>query len=148
MKANFKKIKSDIDFNQSINKLINDTIFLAAQIGVKEIKTGIDTSTDIKGRPFKPLAPSTIKQKRKKGQPTKPLIATGMMRRLPPVKGKKGKSTISVSNQRTDISQYHDQGGSKAGRPPKREWFGLSKAAIKKIDKMFKSKLVKLYSRL
>ena len=147
MDYKIKKIKSDIEFEQSIDKLINDTIFLAAQIGVKEIKTGIDTSTDIKGRAFKPLAPSTIKQKRKKGQPTKPLIATGMMRRLPPVKGKKGKSTISVANQRTDISQYHDQGG-KAGRPPKREWFGLSKAAIKKIDKMFKSKLVKLFSRL
>ena len=144
MDYKIKKIKSDIEFEQSIDKLINDTIFLAAQIGVKEIKTGIDTSTDIKGRAFKPLAPSTIKQKRKKGQPTKPLIATGMMRRLPPVKGKKGKSTISVANQRTDISQYHDQGIGQA----KREWFGLTKSAEKKIDKMFKSKLVKLYSRL
>ncbi len=148
MKANFKKIKSDIDFNQSINKLINDTIFLAAQIGVKEIKTGLDTSTDIKGKPFKKLAPSTIRQKLKKGQPTKPLIATGMMRRLPPVKGKSGKSTISVAMKRNDVAQYHDQGGTKAGQPPKREWFGLTKEAKKKIDKMFKSKLVKLYSRL
>ena len=148
MDYKLKKIKSDIEFEQSIDKLINDTIFLAAQIGVKEIKKGIDTSTDIKGRAFKRLAPSTIKQKKKKGQPTKPLIATGMMRRLPPVKGKSGKSTISVANKRTDVSQYHDQGGSTAGQPPKREWFGLTKAAEKKIDKMFKSKLVKLYSRL
>ena len=148
MDYKLKKIKSDIEFEQSIDKLINDTIFLAAQIGVKEIKKGIDKSTDIKGKAFKPLAASTIKQKRKKGQPTKPLIATGMMRRLPPVKGKSGKSTISVANKRTDVSQYHDQGGSTAGQPPKREWFGLTKAAEKKIDKMFKSKLVKLYSRL
>ena len=148
MDYKLKKIKSDIDFEQNIKKLINDTIFLAAQIGVKEIKKGLDTSTDIKGRAFERLAPSTIKQKKKKGQPTKPLIATGMMRKLPPVKGKSGKSTISVANQRRDISQYHDQGGSKAGRPPQREWFGLSKAAEKKINKMFKSKLVKLYSRL
>ena len=148
MDYKLKKIKSDIEFEQNINKLIKEVIILAAQIGVKEIKTGLDKSTDIKGKKFKPLAPSTIKQKKKKGQPTKPLIATGMMRRLPPVVTKSGKSTISVAKKRTDISQYHDQGGSKAGRPPQREWFGLSKAAIKKIDKMFKSKLVKLYSRL
>ena len=148
MKVRFRKIKDDIDFKQNIKKLINDSVFLSAQIGVKEIKKGIDKSTDIKGKAFKPLAASTIKQKRKKGQPTKPLIATGMMRRLPPVKGKSGKSTISVANKRTDVSQYHDQGGSTAGQPPKREWFGLTKAAEKKIDKMFKSKLVKLYSRL
>ena len=148
MKVKFRKIKDDIDFQQNIKKLIDDAVFLSAQIGVKEIKKGLDTSTDIKGRKFKPLAASTIKQKRKKGQPTKPLIATGMMRRLPPVKGKSGKSTVSVANKRTDISQYHDQGGSTAGQPPKREWFGLTKAAEKKIDKMFKSKLVKLYSRL
>ncbi len=148
MKVKFKKIKDDIDFEQNIKKLIDDVVFLSAQIGVKEIKKGLDSSKDIKGRPFKKLAPSTIKQKLKKGQPTKPLIATGMMRRLPPVKGKSGKSTISVANKRTDVSQYHDQGGTKAGRPPKREWFGLTKTAEKKIDKMFKSKLVKLYSRL
>ena len=144
MKVKFRKIKDDIDFEQNIKKLIDDAVFLSAQIGVKEIKKGLDTSTDIKGRKFEALAPSTIKQKRKKGQPTKPLIATGMMRKLPPVKGKSGKSTISVANQRTDISQYHDQGIGQA----KREWFGLTKSAEKKIDKMFKSKLVKLYSRL
>ena len=56
-----------------------------------------------------------------------------MMRRLPPVKGKSGKSTISVANKRTDVSQYHDQGGTKAGQPPKREWFGISEVALDKI---------------
>ena len=135
MKVRFRKIKDDIDFKQNIKKLINDSVFLSAQIGVKEIKKGIDKSTDIKGKAFKPLAASTIKQKRKKGQPTKPLIATGMMRRLPPVKGKSGKSTISVAKKRTDVSQYHDQGGSTAGQPPKREWFGLTKAAEKRLIK-------------
>ncbi len=148
MEAKFKKIKSDIDFNQNIKKIINDAVFLSAQIGVKEIKKGIDTSKDIKGRPFEKLSPSTIKQKKKKGQSLKPLIATGMMRKLPPVKGKSGKSTISVANKRTDVSQYHDQGGSTSGQPPQREWFGLTKKALQNIDKMFKSKLIKLYSRL
>tara|TARA_R100000773_G_C4207894_1_gene108224 strand:- start:670 stop:1116 length:447 start_codon:yes stop_codon:yes gene_type:complete len=148
LEANFKKIKSDIDFKQNINKLIDDAVFLAAQINVKEIKSGIDRSTGPKGKKFKKLAPSTIKQKRKKGQPLKPLIATGMMRKLPPVKGKKGKTTISVAKQRVEIGGYHDQGGKQAGRPPQREWFDIYKTALPKIEKMLKSKLIKLYSRL
>ena len=71
-----------------------------------------------------------------------------MMRKLPPVKGKKGKTSISVAKQRVEIGGYHDQGGTKGGRPPKREWFDIYKTAIPKIEKMFKSKLIKLYSRL
>ena len=67
---------------------------------------------------------------------------------IPKCKKESGKSTISVAMKRNDVAQYHDQGGTKAGQPPKREWFGLTKEAKKKIDKMFKSKLVKLYSRL
>ena len=50
MKVKFRKIKDDIDFEQNIKKLIDDAVFLSAQIGVKEIKKGLDTSTDIKGR--------------------------------------------------------------------------------------------------
>ena len=49
MDYKLKKIKSDIEFEQNINKLIKEVIILAAQIGVKEIKTGLDKSTDIKG---------------------------------------------------------------------------------------------------
>jgi hypothetical protein len=148
LEANFKKIKSDIDFKQNIKKLIDDAVFLAAQINVKEIKSGLDRSTGPKGKKFAKLAPSTIKQKRKKGQPLKPLIATGMMRKLPPVKGKKGKTSISVAKQRVEIGGYHDQGGKQTGRPPQREWFDIYKTALPKIEKMLKSKLIKLYSRL
>ena len=145
MKVKFRKIKDDIDFEQNIKKLIDDAVFLSAQIGVKEIKKGLDTSTDIKGRKFEALAPSTIKQKRKKGQPTKPLIATGMMRKLPPVKGKSGKSTISLANQRVKIAQYHEQG---AGNLPKREFFDIYPQTYRKIERMLKKKLIKLFSKL
>ena len=65
-----------------------------------------------------------------------------------PVKGKKGKTTISVAKQRVEIGGYHDQGGKQAGRPPQREWFDIYKTALPKIEKMLKSKLIKLYSRL
>jgi hypothetical protein len=41
LEAKFRKIKSDIDFNQNIKKIINDAVFLAAQINVKEIKSGL-----------------------------------------------------------------------------------------------------------
>ena len=145
MKVKFKNIKDDIDFEQNIKKLIDDVVFLSAQIGVKEIKKGLDSSKDIKGRPFKKLAPSTIKQKLKKGQPTKPLIATGMMRRLPPIKNKSGKSTISLANQRVKIAQYHEQG---AGNLPKREFFDIYPQTYRKIERMLKKKLIKLFSKL
>ena len=71
-----------------------------------------------------------------------------MMRKLPPVQGKKGETTISVAKQRVEIGGYHDQGGKTTGRPPQREWFDIYKTAIPKIEKMLKSKLIKLYSRL
>mgnify|MGYP003638653697 CR=1 FL=1 len=144
MEAKFRKIKSDIDFNQNIKKIINDAVFLAAQINVKEIKSGLDTSKGPKGSIPKVKA-STARQKRKKGQPIKPLIATGMMRRLPPVKGKSGKSTISLANKRVKIAQYHEQG---AGNLPKREFFDIYPSAVRKAERMFKKLLVKLYKKL
>ena len=49
MKAKFKKVKEQIDFEQNINKLIDKAIILAAQINVKEIKSGLDTSQGPKG---------------------------------------------------------------------------------------------------
>ena len=147
MEAKLKKIKSQIDFNQNINKLIDEATFEAAQINVKEIKSGLDTSKGPKGS-FKKLKLSTAKQKRKKGQPLKPLIATGMMRRLPPVKQKSGNSIVSVAKKRAKIAQYHDKGGSKRGQPPQREWFDIYPSAERKIIRMLKKKLVKLYSRL
>ena len=131
-------------FNQNINKLIDEATFLAAQINVKEIKRGLDTSTGPKGS-FKKLKLSTAKQKRKKGQPLKPLIATGMMRRLPPVKTKRGKSVVGIAKKRIKIAQYHDQG---TKHLPQREWFDIYPSAERKIIRMLKKKLVRLYKRL
>ncbi len=144
MKAKFRKVKEQIDFEQNINKLIDKAIILAAQINVKDIKSGLDSSQGPKGA-IKKVKASTAKQKRKKGQPIKPLVATGMMRRLPPIKNKSGKSTISLANQRVKIAQYHEQG---AGNLPKREFFDIYPQTYRKIERMLKKKLIKLFSKL
>lgn len=144
MEAKFRQTKEQIDFEQKLNKFIDRAIFLAAQIGVKEIKSGLDTSKGPKG-PIQKVKLSTAKQKKKKGQPLKPLVATGMMRRLPPVKNKKGVSTISVANKRAEIAQYHDKGTKNL---PKREWFDIYPSAERKIERMFKKELVKLFAKL
>lgn len=148
MEANFKKTKEQIDFEQDIQKLIDESLFLAAQINAKDIKSGLDTSTGPKGK-LKRVRLSTAKQKRKKGQPLKPLIATGMMRRLPPVKPtKKGVAQVKVADKRAKIAQWHDQGGDVKGRPPKREWFDIYPKTERKIIRMLKKNLVKLFSKL
>ena len=144
MKAKFRKVKEQIDFEQNINKLIDKAIILAAQINVKDIKSGLDSSQGPKGA-IKKVKASTAKQKRKKGQPIKPLVATGMMRRLPPIKNKSGKSTISLANQRVKIAQYHEQG---AGNLPKREFFDIYTQTYRKIERMLMKKLIKLFSKL
>ena len=113
-------------------------------INVKDIKSGLDSSQGPKGA-IKKVKASTAKQKRKKGQPIKPLVATGMMRRLPPIKNKSGKSTISLANQRVKIAQYHEQG---AGNLPKREFFDIYPQTYRKIERMLKKKLIKLFSKL
>ena len=68
-----------------------------------------------------------------------------MMRRLPPVKGKSGKSTISLANKRVKIAQYHEQG---AGSLPKREFFDIYPSGVRKIERMLKKLLEKLYKKL
>tara|TARA_Y100000356_G_C11024984_1_gene165430 strand:+ start:79 stop:513 length:435 start_codon:yes stop_codon:yes gene_type:complete len=144
LNADFKKVESQIDFEQNIKKLIDEAVFLAAQINVKEIKSGLDTSTGPKG-PIKKVKAKTARQKRKKGFPIKPLVRTGMMRRLPPVKGKSGKSTISLAKKRVDVAQYHEKG---AGNLPKREFFDIYPSAERKIERMLKKRLVKLFKKL
>ena len=67
IEVKLKKIKTQIDFQQNVNKLIKEAVFEAAQINVKDIKRGLDTSKGPRG-PIKRLKPSTIRLKRKKGQ--------------------------------------------------------------------------------
>ena len=127
--------------------MIDRVIFLSAQISQKEIKSGLDTSIGPRG-PLKKLKLSTAKQKQRKGYPLKPLIATGTMRNLPPVKPtKNSKTQVKVARSRAEIAQYHDQGG-RNNRPPKREWFDIYPSALKKIERLLKKELVKLYKRL
>ncbi len=146
MEVKYKQIKNEIDFKKAIKSLINESLFEAAQINVKDIKQGLDTSQGPRVAITK-LKNSTIKAKRKKGylKPSTPLIATGMMRRLPPVKMKGNKAIISIANKRAEIAQYHERG---AGRLPKREFFDIYPQTLMKINKMLQTKLVQLYRRL
>ena len=71
-----------------------------------------------------------------------------MMRRLPPIKVSQDKVTISVANKRAKIAQYHDKGGSTQKNPPKRPWFDIYPETIRKVNRLVKKRLVKLYARL
>lgn len=149
MDAEFKVIKNQIQLKQHLNALTNKILIDAAQINVKDIKKGLDQGKGPKGK-FQKLRAQTVKKKAIKGYktPSKPLIATGMMRRLPPIKISDNKVTISVARKRGKIAQYHDQGGSTGKNPPKRPWFDIYPETIKKVNRLIKKRLVKLYARL
>ena len=130
----------DVVFGKKFRKII-------AQIIVKGIKDGINISQDIKGRPFKKLKASTVRAKRAKGQPTKPLIATGVMKKLPPVKNLSKHAQIEVAQSRSSIGMYHNEGGSVKGRPPKREWYGVTEKAKENIRRAIGKKVVQVLKK-
>ena len=137
---NLKKI--NFDLSREINR--------AAQAIVKDHDNRLNYGQGVDGKMMTRLQPSTIKSKRLKGyrKPRVPLYATGTMKNIRIDKKatpRDQEARLTPPKSRIEIGAYHQKGSSML---PQREWFGLSKAAIKKIDKMFKSKLVKLYSRL
>ena len=123
-----------------VARLLNDM----ADTAVNQIYNDTQQGKDIDGRKFKKLKVSTARAKRKKGQPVKPLIATGLMSRVH--KSKKASSVslraeVSVAKARDDIAEYHNEG---EGNLPKREFFGVGKPLESKLDKVVKLKLEKL----
>ena len=124
---------------------LHNEVNIVADIIKLDIINGVRQGTDINGSPFQPLAESTIRQKRKKGKPDAPLIATGQMHEvyIKP-RAKKGKEIAGVQVpkgrdgvNRIVVGDIHNKG---IGLP-KREWFGISKTALKKIDKSLKLRL-------
>ena len=130
------------------NKLdLSDEVNIAAQMIVLDIRTGIEKNKDIDGNTFAKLAPSTIKAKRAKGYPLKPLWAKGMMKEVyvkPLATRRKPQAKIQVPKGRDGVNRIpvgviHNIGEGL----PKREWYGVGKRVLKKLRKEMKMRLNK-----
>ena len=145
-----KKIREEFDFNNipKIHQLVNNV----AGMIIVDIKQSVAKGVDLNGSKFKALKPSTIRAKRKKGSstPQKPLMDTHRMVGRGGAGGSQtgmdftggtgiylkgatrgnNKANIRISADREDIARIHNEG---EGDMPKREWFGVSKRAIKKL---------------
>ena len=126
------------DVSQDINEM--------AKLLVREIKFGLNTKTDVNDRKFKRLKLATVKSKKRKGyaQPSTPLIATGRMREIY-FKKKSTKTNlraiISPAQDRVIIGYLHNIG---EGVLPQRKWFGISENAHKRMQRVWKLRLVEL----
>ena len=141
VKIKTKKFSVDL-VNKKVATLINDM----ADMFVGQTKTGVEKGTDVDGRSFRSLKPSTIKQKRKRGyrKPTKPLLASGKMANVK--RTRKASSSnllaeVDVNPSMRDIAEYHNQG---AGNLPQRLWFGIGTKVKSRFDKFLKARVRKL----
>lgn len=136
-------VKWDKDLDQVFGKRFRKIV---SQVIVKGIKDGLQAGKDINGKRFKKLKSSTVKAKRKAkyATPSKPLIAEGIMKKLPPVTHKRKHSEINVAKSRSSIAMYHNEGGTKTNQPPKREWYGVTKDAKKNISRAIGKKVVQI----
>ena len=124
---------------------LHNEVNIIADIIKLDIINGVRQGTDINGSPFQPLAESTLRQKRRKGQPDAPLIAKGQMNVVyTKPRATKGKEIAGIQVpkgrdgvNRIVVGDIHNKG---IGLP-KREWFGISKTALKKLDKSLKLRL-------
>ena len=140
MEVEFRKITNEIDFKKEIKSLIKQSLFEAAQINVKDIKSGLDTSQGPRGA-IKKVKASTARQKRKKGYPIKPLVASGKMRNSVKSKITKDGGNVEIGGKMGKIGQYHDKG---SGHLPKREWFDIYPNTVRKLDRAFRKMLARL----
>ena len=136
------KNKGKIDWDKDLDKVFGKKFRgIVAQVIVKGIKDGLNASKDIKGRAFKKLKTKTVRDKVKKGFTTKPLIRTGVMKKLPPVKNKMKHAEISTAKSRSSIAMYHNEGGKHL---PQRQWYGVSEDAKIDISRAVAKKVVQI----
>jgi len=134
------------EINMSAGHIVND---IAKRVGQKK---------DIDGRPFQPLLPATVKQKKTDpdavGQFAEyPLIRTGALtgalgfggsyikKRATP---RDQEAIITAPNKKAPYGQYHQSGG---GSLPQRKWFGVSREAEKEIKKNMKRRLSRILAK-
>jgi hypothetical protein len=139
---NFDLNKISLDFTKELN--------LSGGMVIKDIVKKNQSGLDINGSTIKPLRPNTIAAKRG-SDPSRALYDTGRMIGRGSVKGvggrgpylsKKAKktdqeTTVSVAKDRESIGVYHNEGMGL----PKREWFGISKDAIRDIIRMIELRI-------
>ena len=139
--------KGDVEWHKkipNIKKVFSAKFHgIVAQMIVKDVKEGLNTSKGTGGGMLKKLKVSTVRQKKKKGHTSKPLIATGTMRKLPPVKITSEGAEIAVAKSRSSIAMYHNEG---IGQP-KREFFTISKRVLKKINRAIGKKVVHILKK-
>ena len=134
-KFNLRRIKFDL------HKELNKGGFIIRQDHIDRLDRGLG----VDGRGMKPLAPGTIQAK---GH-DQILVDTDKMRRLNVKKATPQKQLVEIApgDKRKypntnltakDIGGFHQAGGR---RLPKREWFGISKTAEKRVIKMVESKI-------
>lgn len=148
-KFDLKKIT--LDLHKELN--------LAGGMIIKDIVNKNQSGLDINGNKIKPLAASTVAAKTKKGSsdPRRALYDTGRMLGRGSVKGTGGRgpyiskrakkmdqeSHVSIAKDREDIGAKHNEGRG----VPKREWFGISKKAIKDIVRMVELRIEDMIRR-
>lgn len=114
-----------------IMNMVNDM----ADAGIDQIFNDVNNGKDFNGKQLKPLKPSTIKQKRKKGysKPSSPLIATGRMTSIQRTKTATRanlEAHINVPEDMQTIAGYHNKGKG----VPKRKFFGVGKALTARVQ--------------
>ena len=132
------------DFDWDVSEAVNDM----ADIVISEIRSGLETKTDVNGKKFKRLKLATVKSKKRKGyaQPSTPLIATGRMKAIHLKKEAtktNPRAIISPAGDRVLIGYYHNQ-GEPINNLPQRKWFGISDKAHKRMQRVWKLRLVEL----
>ncbi len=137
---NFDLSKIKLDLSRELNQGID--------IVAENIEEGIDNSQQF-GAVFEKNEKSTLDQKRRKGQGSKPLIATGLLKdESKMVKTKattaKQEATLLPHPDREDVALWNDQG---TDNIPARPHWGISTRADDKIDKIIDKKIRKAIDR-
>lgn len=155
------KSKRNYSFNRAakfVIKTVSETLNDMARFQNEQIQTGIDTSTDIKGRKFTPLSKkSTLPIRNRKGQGFTPLD------RMKSARQKKLRNTRIIPASNTNLASrilmltnygvFHNEGFIATGflkkpkQVPKREWFGITKEMQpggKQYEKFVKFTLFKI----
>ncbi len=131
---------AEFDIGKFADKLASNfpsIINFAADIIVLDIIRGINTSKDIRNKPFKSLKPATIKQKQRLGvsHPNRPLERTGAMKAVY-VKSRATRKKLRAIVTMPNRAEY----GIYPNRPGRYErfWFGVSPRAEKIFDTKLK----------
>lgn len=110
-----------------------------AGIILDDIKSNVENSIDVRGGSLKPLADSTVKQKRymKLPLPNKPLYGTGQLYNSFKIKNKSKNETWIIVNNRRKKSDVINQDILKWQTGLNRQVFGISQIALNRLKQRY-----------